>query len=135
MPLWFKAARLGDIVGHTLYRKVWVKELGIYFSYPFPPVYYARKAWLVRKIFKKPVICVELQAEPWGPVLLYDLPLEEQKKTMNLERFKKVIEYVRNTGENTFYLWGAEWWYWLKEKHKDSQIWEEAQKLFKSQVE
>ncbi|MCD6270825.1 hypothetical protein J7J24_00510 [bacterium] len=135
LPLWFKAARLGDIVGHTLYRKVWVKELGIYFSYPFPPVYYARKAWLVRKIFKKPVICVELQAEPWGPVLLYDLPLEEQKKTMNLERFKKVIEYAKNTGEDTFYLWGAEWWYWLKEKHKDSQIWEEAQKLFKSQVE
>jgi len=134
IPLWFKAAKFGDIVGHTLYRKVWVSQLHTYFKYPFPPVYYGQKAWLIKKIFKKPVICVELQAEPWGPVLLYDLPLEEQRKTMDLDKFKEVINFARNTGEDTFYLWGAEWWYWLKEKHKDSAIWQEAQKLFRSQI-
>lgn len=130
IPLWFKAAKFGDIVGHTLYRKVWISELHTYFKYPFPPVYYGRKVWLVKTIFKKPVICVELQAEPWGPVLLYDLPIEEQKKTMDLEKFRKVIEFAKNTGEDTFYLWGVEWWYWLKEKQNQPQIWNEAQKLF-----
>lgn len=130
IPLWFKAARFGDIVGHTLYRKVWISELHTYFKYPFPPVYYGRKAWLVKTIFKKPVICVELQAEPWGPVLLYDLPLKEQKKTMDLEKFVQVINFAKKTGEDTFYLWGAEWWYWMKVKHNQPQIWEEAQKLF-----
>jgi len=130
IPLWFHAARLGDIVGHTLYKKVWVSQLKIYFTYPFPPIYYGRKAWLINKLFHKKVICVELQAEPWGPVLLYDLPLEEQKKTMNLNRFKKMIDFAKNTGEDTFYLWGAEWWYWMGVNHNRFEIWEEARKLF-----
>lgn len=129
-PLWFKAARLGDIVGHTLYKKVWIHQLKTYLYYPFPPIYYARKAWLVNKIFGKKVICVELQAEPWGPVLLYDLPLSEHDKTMNPARFKKIIEFAKNTGYDTFYLWGTEWWYWQKEKVGDSRIWDEAIKIF-----
>jgi len=34
--------------------------------------------------------------------------LEEQEKTMNLERFQKNIEFAKRTGLDTFYLWGAE---------------------------
>lgn len=127
---WFEVSKIGDIVGTTLYRKVWFKELGVYVSYPLPPVFYGRKARLVKKLFRKEVINVELQAEPWGPVLLYDLPLEEQNKTMNLERFKDVISYAKRTGLGEFYLWGAEWWYWMKEKQNQSAIWDEAAKLF-----
>jgi len=129
-PLWFKAAKYGDIVGTTMYRKVWFKEFNSYFNYPFPPVFYQRKAWLVNKIFKKKVICVELQTEPWGPKLLYDLPLEEQEKTMSLKQFQKNIEFAKKTRFDTFYLWGGEWWYWLKEKQNQPEIWEEAKKLF-----
>jgi len=129
-PLWFKAARFGDIVGHTLYKKVWIHQFKIYFTYPFPPVYYARKVWLVDKIFNKKVICVELQAEPWSPVLLYDSTLEEQEKTMNLEKFKRMIEFAKNTGEDTFYLWGAEWWFWMKDTQNQPGIWNEARILF-----
>jgi hypothetical protein len=129
-PLWFKVAKLGDIVGHTLYRRVWFKELKMYITYPFSPAFYARKTWLIKKLYKKEVLCSELQAEPWGEVLLYDLSLEEQKKTMDLNRFKKVIEFAQNTGGNTFYLWGPEWWYWLKERTGNSEIWEEAKKLW-----
>jgi len=128
---WVKAARLGDIVGITIYRKVWVKELKIYFKYPFPPVFYYKKANLIKKIFKKNVICIELQAEPWGPTLLYDLSLKEQEKTMNLEQFRKNIEFAKNTGLKEFYLWGGEWWYWLKKVHGKDGIWNEAMKLFK----
>jgi len=129
-PLWFSAAKFGDIVGHTLYRKVWVQELKIYFTFPFPPIFYHRKAWLINKLFHKRVICIELQAEPWGPTLLYYSPLEEQEKTMDIEQFRKNIEFAKNTGIDTFYLWGAEWWYWLKEKQNDSRIWNEARNLF-----
>ena len=130
IPLWFNAAQLGDIVGYSLYKKVWVKELGMYFTYPFPPIYYARKKWLIEKFFKKKVICTELQTEPWGPHLLYDIPLEEQFKTMNLAQFKKMIQFAKNTGQDLTYLWGVEWWYWLKTKHNNSEIWQEAQKLW-----
>ena len=127
---WTKAAKLGDIVGHTLYRKVWFEQFNRYFSYPLPPVFYHRKAWLIDKMFSKKVICVELQAEPWGQVLLYDLSPEEQEKTMNLKRFKDVIEFARNTGEDTFYLWGSEWWYWMKEIQENGAIWNESKNLF-----
>ncbi len=128
--LWIQAAQLGDIVGTTMYRKVWIRQASFYFSHPFPSVFYWRRAQVIKKIFNKEVICVELQAEPWGPTLLYHSPLEEQAKTMSLEQFKKNIDFAKATGLDEFYLWGSEWWYWMKEKQGDSAIWEEARKLW-----
>ncbi len=130
MPFWFKVARIGDEVGHSIYREVWFVQLHRYITYPLPPVFYGRKAWLIKTIFNKPTICTELQAEPWGKLLLYDSSLEEQAKTMNLEKFKQVIDYAKNTGEDSFYLWGAEWWYWMKTKHNQPAIWNEAKLIF-----
>jgi len=127
---WINAAKLGDIVGTTMYKKVWVRQIGVYLTYPFPPTFYWRKAQLIKKLFGKEVICIELQAEPWGPKLLYESPLEEQEKTMNLERFKANIEFAKKTGLDEFYLWGGEWWYWLKTKQNNPSIWDEARKLF-----
>ena len=127
---WITAAKLGDIVGITMYEKVWLKELGIYYTHFFPPTFYGRKAQIIKKLFGKEVICVELQAEPWGPKLLYDSPIEEQEKTMNLEQFRKNINFAKKTGLKEFYLWGAEWWYWMKVKQNKPEIWDEAKKLF-----
>ncbi len=127
---WIQAAIFGDIVGTTIYKKAWFRQLGFYIHYPFPPIFYARKAQIINKLFDKEVICVELQAEPWGPSLLYDSPLEEQEKTMNLEQFKANIEFAKKTGLKEFYLWGSEWWYWMKEKQNRPAIWDEAGKIF-----
>jgi hypothetical protein len=127
---WIQAARFGDIVGTTMYKRVWFRQLGFYIHYPFPPVFYWRKAQIIKKLFGKKVICIEFQAEPWGPKLLYDLPPKEQEKTMDLEKFKKNIEFAKKTGLDTFYLWGGEWWYWMKVRQNNSRIWEEAKSLF-----
>lgn len=127
---WIQAAIFGDMVGTTMYRKAWFRQLGFYIHYPFPPIFYARKAQIINKLFDKEVICVELQAEPWGPKLLYDSPMEEQEKTMNLEQFKANIEFAKKTGLKEFYFWGSEWWYWMKEKQKRPEIWDEARKIF-----
>jgi hypothetical protein len=127
---WIRAAKLGDVVGTTMYKRVWFHQLGIYIHYPFPPTFYWRKAEYIEKIFDKKVIVVELQAEPWGPGLLYDSPVEEQEKTMNLGQFQKNVEFARRTGFDKFYFWGAEWWYWLKEKQNEPEIWQEAKNLF-----
>ena len=127
---WIQAAQLGDIVGTTMYKRVWFRQLRVYIHYPFPPTFYWRKAQIIKNFFGKKVICIEFQAEPWGPKLLYDLPLEEQEKTMNLEQFKKNIEFAKKTGFDTIYLWGGEWWYWMKEKQNQPEIWQEAKKLF-----
>ncbi len=128
--LWTGAATYGDVVGITLYQKAWVGQLGISIDYPLPPIFYWRKTQLINALFRKNVIGVELQAEPWGPSLLYDMPLEEQEKTMNPVLFRENIEFAKKTGLDTFYLWGAEWWYWLKTEHKDLRMWNEARNLF-----
>jgi len=128
--LWITAARLGDVVGVTMYKKAWFKELGIHISYPFPPIFYWRKSQMIENIFAKSIICVELQAEPWCKNLLYDCPPEEQQKTMDLVQFRRIIEFASKTGINKFYLWGGEWWYWLKEKQVQPEIWQEAKKLW-----
>ena len=127
---WIEAAKLGDIVGTTMYQKAWLSEINTYISYPFPSVFYWRKSQIIKKIFDKDTICVELQVEPWCPNRLYNCSFEEQDKTMNLELFNKNIEFAKNTGLSKFYLWGSEWWFWLKEIHNDVEIWEQARKLF-----
>ena len=131
--MWFGAAKIGDIVGTTMYRKVWgrISDIfGFYIDSFLPPVHYWRKAQIIKKIFGKDVISTELQAEPWAQKLFYDVSLEEQEKTMNLEQFKKNIEYAKETGLKEFYLWGAEWWYWMKKTQNRPEIWNEAAKLF-----
>lgn len=127
---WIAAARMGDIVGTTMYKKVWVQQVGAYFTYPLPAIFYHRKAEIIRNLFNKEVICIELQAEPWGPKLLYDSPIEEQEKTMNLEQFRYNIEFAKKTGFKEFYLWGAEWMYWMKTTQNNPEIWNETKKLF-----
>jgi hypothetical protein len=126
---WFKVARIGDIVSISLYRKVWFHEFDRYVNYPFPPVFYWRKSQIIDKIFGKKVICGELQAEPWGRVPVPDLPFEEHGETMNLEQFRDNINFAKKTGFDYFYLWGAEWWYWMKEEKDMPSIWNEAKSL------
>jgi len=127
---WLKAAKFGDIVGTTMYKKVWMSQLKIYLTYHFPAIFYKRRADIINKVFDKEVICVELQAEPWGPELLYTSPLEEQEKTMNPDQFEKNIQFASNTGLKEFYLWGSEWWYWMKVKQGDNGVWQIATELF-----
>ncbi len=128
---WFGAAERGDIFGSTLYRYVWNRAFG-YITYPIPPVFFRLKQGLL-KLFvgKKPMIVVELQAEPWTPRALRDIPLEEQFVHFNPVRFREVLEYTEKTGFDTFYFWGVEWWYWLKVKG-NSEIWDIAKEAIKN---
>ena len=128
---WIDSARFGDIPATTMYKKVWFRQINHYVTYPLPAVFYWRKAEIIYFLFGKKVICGELQAEPFGPKLMYDISLEEQEKTMNLERFKNNINLATKTGLDTFYLWGSEWWYWMKTKQNRPEIWNEAKTLFK----
>ncbi len=131
LSFWIKASQMGgDIVGVTTYKKVWQQQAHLYVSYPLSPVFYNRRAEIVKNIFNKKVIGVELQAEPWCANSIMNSSLEEQKKTMNLNQFKENIEFAKDTGIDTFYFWGTEWWYYMKTVYDDSSIWDEAKKIF-----
>jgi len=123
---WSGAYKRGDIFGSTLYRTVWSKFVG-QFTYPLPPSFFRLKRGAMEHFYgEKPMVIIELQAEPWGPRLIQYLSLEEQFKSMNPEEFREVLEYIKGTGFDTFYFWGAEWWYWLKEKQHMPEMWEIA---------
>ncbi len=133
--MWFNAAKIGDIVGVTTYRNVWIhitNTFGFSTSFPLKPIFYARKAEIIKKIYNKNVIGIELQAEPWMSKPLMKASVEEHLKSMNLEKFKSNVEFAKKTGFDTFYFWGVEWWYWLKNVKNDPSIWEEAKQLFKN---
>lgn len=132
--LWLLPAGIGDLVSSTLYRRIWVPQLGFYkfyLTFPHPKVFYYRRILMVEKLFDKKVICGELQAEPWCKNQLQDCTIEEQNKTMSPEHLRKNIEFAKNTGFDEIYLWGSEWWYWLKEKQNNPEIWNEIKDLIK----
>jgi len=131
LSFWIRSSQSGaDIVGVTVYKKVWQQQLRMYISYILPPVFYHRRAEIVRGLFDKEIVGVELQAEPWCANSIMNSSLKEQEKTMDINQFKKNVQFAKNTGIDSFYFWGAEWWYYMKKTHNDSEIWDEAKKLF-----
>ena len=130
LSLLMQAAKLGDIVGTTLYRKVLNGQLNRYITYPFSSGYYARRTWIINNFFGKEVQDVELQAEPWTERGILNTSLDETQKTMDVDQFRENIEFARHAGHKEIYLWGAEWWYYMKEKNQ-LEFWDEARLLFK----
>lgn len=130
LSFWIPAARRADIFGTTMYLDTYSKHLGRYIRYPITPGFFRFKKNLT-SLFAKPDkwIVVELQAEPWGPKPYQSLTQEERDRTMNLEKFKEIIEFSRWTGFREFYLWGVEWWYWEMRQGRP-EVWSEAKRLF-----
>lgn len=129
---WTKAARLADIVGITMYRSNWSSTTETFGNntYAFlPPSFYQTKATFINSVYQKPVMSIELQSEPWATVPLRDASLAEQSQTMNPEFFRESINLAIQSGIKDYYFWGAEWWYWMKTKHNQPTIWNEAMTL------
>ncbi len=125
---WFEIANLGDKFGHTLYREVYNKYIG-YFHHVFPPAFYFYKAKL-NQLSTNDVIAVEVQAEPWVPD---NKDLKKDYESV-LPRFparllKDNTSFASRTGASEIYLWGAEWWYFMKEKNHP-EYWEMARGIF-----
>lgn len=132
LSLWLKTSGLSEILGTTLYRSVWGKPFG-YFKHFYPPVFYTLRAALAKKFFgTEQVIISELQGEPWGREhkSLAQVPLEEQLKHFSPRDLQKNLKFAKKTGIDEIYLWGAEWWYWLKENWNDDRFWNEAKEIF-----
>ena len=128
---WYDAASRGDIFGTTLYRDLWHPRFG-YFSYPIGPNFFIAKEWFVRTFAHQDhIIVAELQAEPWARGWVGDVPLEEQFLTMNEHKLVTNVDYAKRLGTPEIYLWGAEWWYWLKEKKDHPAVWDAARTLFR----
>jgi hypothetical protein len=130
LSLWFKAASFSDIFGTTMYRTIWKEGWG-YYDYPIGPRFFQFKHNLVKWIDgKDTTIVIELQAEPWIAGWTTSGALSEQFKSMNPEQLKSNVEFAKKTGFPEIYLWGAEWWYWLKTTQNHPELWDTARELF-----
>jgi len=134
LSTWRKASDAGDIFGTTLYRVVRTPK-GRIFTYDWlPPAFYRWKARVWRKDYSESVYVSELQAEPWftnstpttTPVII-------QEETMDPDRLLEHIAYTEHIGFSRAYLWGVEWWYYMKKEHNDARYWDTVQALLQGE--
>lgn len=131
LSFWVSAAKRADIFGTTMYRDTYSSHLKRYIHYPIGHWFFHLKR-NITKLFAKPKewIVIELQGEPWCPIEFHKASKADRDRTMNPQKFREIIDFAQKTGFQTFYLWGAEWWYWEREVNGDSQMWEEAERIF-----
>lgn len=133
LSTWLETSYLADQLGISMYRITWNRHFG-YWYYPLGPNFYIRHAQAVAPLVDR-VIISELQAEPWFPDRpVAEVPLSEQYKSMNTEIFKNNIHFARRTQFDEAYLWGVEWWYWLKKQHNETAMWDSARALFSGEL-
>lgn len=127
---WFIVGGLVDSLGVSLYRVTNNPILGK-ISYPFRPGFYQKKTALAKALNPnlQEVFLSELQLEPWGNVPLAEMSVQDQYANMDFERTQGTIEFAKRTGFTDIYIWGAEWWYWLKVKQLDSRFWDLGKEL------
>lgn len=130
---WMPAGKTNaDILGSTLYRVVYNPIIG-YIHWPVPPFIYYAKTKIVKALtHKQKIIVAELQAESWhkANVNLEQMTQQDHDKSMSLKQLQKNINFSQRAGFDEVYLWGAEWWYLMKEQKGNPTYWDEAKKLW-----
>jgi len=116
-----------DIVGFSYYQTVY--NNGQYNLSLHRPWLDKLRARTIKLIHQKPSFIHELQAEPWGPKNIWEMPLDEQFKSMSLAQLKENVRQANATKLNPIDLWGVEWWYWLKTQHNHPEFWSYAKEL------
>ena len=113
----------------SIYKRVWDKTATKrYFEYPYPPWFYSSLAGYGELVSGKSMVIHELQTEAWLPKgykmnQVNDIP--EMTKSVDAERLDSRIQYGLDTGIKEIYLWGPEWWYWLKQ-NGHPELWDVA---------
>lgn len=131
LGLWAKAYGEGDAFGTSVYVYFWNPELG-QFRTALPPWFYRVKENFIKLFYgDKPTFLIELSAEPWLVEPVTSVDIETQYSRMNLDKINEIIAYAKETRYDKQYLWGAEWWYWLKLKGHD-EIWNKGRELFEN---
>ncbi len=126
---WYRAWQHADVFATSLYLYVWYDRFG-FIRYPIGPWFFRAKLTLVELLYeKKPAILSELGAEPWLPKPLVSASLDEQLQHMSLDRMRELVTFASKTGFSEQYLWGAEWWYYMK-KNGHPEFWNYAKELY-----
>lgn len=131
LGLWAHAYSHADAFGTSVYVYFWNPELG-QFRTILPPWFYRVKENFIKLIYgDKPTYLIELSAEPWLLEPVVNVDIETQYSRMDITKVNEIIEYAKDTRYERQYLWGLEWWYWLKLKGHP-EIWKLGRELFQN---
>jgi len=119
---WWGAYKRGDMFGSTFYVYLANETIGGFKTIVNHNFYKFKH--LLMKIFHgdKPIYLIEVSMEPWLTESIPNTSIEDQLKFMNVDRLEKVIEMSAKTNFDEQYLWGVEWWYYLRE-NGHPEIW------------
>lgn len=117
--LWALHVAGADVLGSSLYREVSNDVTGTIIV-PLKTRWYRVQALAVQ-LLGRTVIISELQAEPWGVHEL--LGENDAAQAFTAHELQQNMEFAAQTGMDEVYLWGVEWWYYLKEQG-DSKLWD-----------
>jgi len=135
LSLWIQAASRADVFGTTMYRNVYKAGVG-YYTYPIGPRFFRFKYGFINLFaHQQNAVVMELQAEPWIAGYTTNQPLEEQFKSMTADKLRANVDYAQQVGFPEIYLWGVEWWYWLKTQKDYPAIWDTAKELFSQKIQ
>ncbi len=129
--LWTNTAKLSNVLGISLYRKVFNPIFG-YMYYPLAPQFYSFKNNYIKPLFapnNKKTIITELQAEPWLKGGFKDTPAKIQTEFFSTDELAYNLSFAEQTGFKDIYFWGVEWWYYMKEKGYPG-YWDFAKTIF-----
>lgn len=134
LSVWVPASRRADIFGTTMYLNTYSRMLRGYVRYPIEPGFFRFKK-NIANLFSSPQkwVVIELQAEPWGPIPYQEMTFEQRSQTMDVKKFREIVEFARQAGFREFYLWGVEWWYWERAQGR-GEMWDEARGVFEGAV-
>ncbi|MBT3230248.1 hypothetical protein HN358_00480 [Candidatus Uhrbacteria bacterium] len=127
--LWFLRTWNVDVLGFSLYREVWNKSIGS-FIFPHSPMIYTLQKILAEPFVDK-VIVSELQMEPWIPEDIGDIDnsIDELYKMFPAEDMEASMVFAKQIGVDEIYLWGVEWWYYMKVQGED-RLWLKGINIF-----
>jgi hypothetical protein len=130
---WAGPYKHGDAFGTSVYIHFWNPELG-QFRTALPAWGYRVKESVMELLYgKKETFLIELSAEPWLLEPITEVDIETQYSRMDIAKIKDILQYAKDTRYKNQYLWGAEWWYWLKDKGHP-EIWMLGKQLFHNEL-
>lgn len=129
LGFWWGPYKSGDSFGTSMYLYFWNPELG-QFKTKLPPIVYRMKERLMEIAFgPKETFLIELSLEPWLTEPTAEASIDDQLSRMDAEKFDEILRYARETSFGQQYLWGVEWWYYMRGKGHP-EFWEKARGVF-----
>jgi len=134
LSLWMTFRKTVDALGVSTYRVVQNPIIGQWNYWFLPPIFYQRKATLVKAFRPNELYISEFQMEPWTLTPIVEEELDAQMITFDLDQMQSNLTYAEQMQISPIDFWGVEWWFWMKKKKNHPEFWIMMKDFFQSHV-